>query len=31
LGEGPCERFVHAEDGGFLTGSLMDYPLPKAA
>jgi 2-furoyl-CoA dehydrogenase large subunit len=24
------ERLVYAEDGGFLTGSLLDYALPTA-
>ena len=25
------ERLVHAEDGGFVTGSLLDYALPTAS
>ena len=25
------ERFVYAEDGGFLTGSFPDYPVPTAS
>lgn len=31
VGAALYERFVYAEDGSFLTGSLMDYTVPDAA
>jgi 2-furoyl-CoA dehydrogenase large subunit len=31
LGAALGERLVHAEDGNFLSGSFLDYPLPSAA
>jgi 2-furoyl-CoA dehydrogenase large subunit len=31
VGAALYERVVHAEDGGFLTGSFLDYALPTAA
>ncbi|HEX6442441.1 MAG TPA: xanthine dehydrogenase family protein molybdopterin-binding subunit [Stellaceae bacterium] len=31
IGAALYERFVYGEDGSFLTGSLLDYPMPKAA
>jgi len=31
VGAALYERFIYAEDGGMLTGSLMDYPVPTAA
>jgi 2-furoyl-CoA dehydrogenase large subunit len=31
LGAALCERLVHAEDGGFLSGSFADYAVPTAA
>ena len=30
IGAALHERFVYGEDGGMLTGSLMDYPVPTA-
>lgn len=30
VGAALYERFVYGEDGGMLTGSLMDYPVPTA-
>ena len=31
IGAALYERFVYAEDGGFLTGSFADYPVPTAS
>jgi len=31
VGAALYEKLVHAEDGGFLTGSLLDYALPTAS
>jgi carbon-monoxide dehydrogenase large subunit len=31
FGQAACERVVHDEDGQVLTGSFMDYQIPRAA
>ena len=31
VGAALYERLVHVEDGGFVTGSLLDYALPTAS